>query len=162
MNWGDFFMEPVVQGVIITAAATITISIVGGTVGIIKNIILNKEAYEDLNRKLDNKMGSLDNGSLSKQHENMERNLTNTITDKASNIYFKVDSIDKLMSKNEGRYESLNFDQKEIKNNIDKLLLEWQNLSIENNNLRRENHRLRDKIYSLQDQIGLEDEWELE
>ena len=34
--------------------------------------------------------------------------------------------MDKVMNKNEVRYEYLNSDQKEIRNNINKLILDWE------------------------------------
>lgn len=157
MDWGEIIIETII--------ASLITGIFGVIVVLITNIFINKRGYD----KIDGKIGNVWDNTLSGEHRDIkenikqaEVNINERLSEKTSNIYSKVDNIDKLMNKNEGRYESLNFDQKEIKNNIDKLLLEWQNLSIENNNLRRENHRLRDKIYSLQEQIGLDDEWELE
>lgn len=148
-----------------TIIASVITGIFGIIVVLITNASINKKGYD----KIDSKIGELGDDTLSRQHRDIkenirlvETNIKESIIDKTSSVYSKVDNINEMMIKNEGRYENLNLDQREIRNNIDKLLFEWQSLLTENNKLRMENNRLRDKIHSLQNQIEKEDEFENE
>lgn len=157
MNWGNILMETII--------ASLITGIFGVIVVLITNVFTNKRGYD----KIDSKIGEMNNTTLSGQHEDInenikqsEANIKDNIIEKTSSIYSRVDSINNLMIKNEGRYENLNLDQREIRNNVSKLVSDWEKLIIENNNLRMENHKLRDKIYVLQDRLNQEEDWERE
>lgn len=157
MNWGDILMETVI--------ASLITGIFGVIVVLITNVFTNRRGYD----KIDSKIGVMSNTTLSGQHQDInenikqsEANIKGNIIEKTSSIHSKVDSINNLMIKSEGRYESLNLDQREIRNNVSKLVSDWEKLIIENNNLRMENHKLRDKIYVLQDRLNQEEDWERE
>jgi len=159
MNWGDIIVETII--------ASLITGIFGVIVVLITNIFVNKRGYD----KIDSKIGNVWDSTLSSQHgdikENInraERSINERLSEKTSSIYYKVDSIDNLLNKNEGRYENLNLTQREIKDNVNKLLFGWQNLTIENNKLREENFGLRDKIHSLEDKLDRyrDDEWDME
>ncbi|SCG83677.1 hypothetical protein DW1_2111 [Proteiniborus sp. DW1] len=157
MNWGDILMETVI--------ASLITGIFGVIVVLITNVFTNRRGYD----KIDSKIGTMNNTTLSGQHEDInenikqsEANIKGNIIEKTSSIYSRVDNINNLMIKSEGRYENLNLDQREIRNNVSKLVSDWEKLIIENNNLRMENHKLRDKIYVLQDRLNQEEDWERE
>lgn len=159
MNWGDIIVETII--------ASLITGIFGVIVVLITNIFVNKRGYD----KIDSKIGNVWDSTLSSQHgdikENInhaERSINERLSEKTSSIYYKVDNIDKLLNRNEVKYENLTLDQREIKDNVNKLLFEWQNLTIENNKLREENFRLRDRIHSLEDKLDRyrDDEWDME
>lgn len=160
MDWGRFFMEWGWLGIAVPLLA-----LVGTT---IFSITQHNKGW----KRVENKLGNAETGSLSRQHENMERNLKETITEKASNIYSKVDNIDKEMAFGKGRYESLSIEQKETKNHMDKLLFEWQNLVSENKELKKEVENLEEqnnvllsqnnKLLDKMQVQGKKDDWDLE
>lgn len=103
-------------------------------------------------KKVKNKIGENKSDTLEGQHDNIEKTViskTESIerfqNNEFSRIYAKVDSIDKEIYANKEKYQNLNLDQKEIKNNLDKLLFEWQNLVTENKELKKETEILREQ-----------------
>ena len=51
-------------------------------------------------------------------------------------LYSKVDGIAQVLNKNEGRYENLSLDQREVRNNVNKLVHSWENLIDDNRRLK--------------------------
>ncbi len=124
-------------------------------------------------KKVQSKIGENRRSSLEEQHEDIKdaikvrtEGIEKAIVDKTSNIYSKVDNIDKIMNRNEARYENLNLDQKEVRNNVNKLVNSWEALIKENQELKElvlkleyENQKLKQKT-KVKNQR--EDEWDRE
>ena len=88
-------------------------------------------------------------------------------------LYSKVDGIAQVLNKNEGRYENLSLDQREVRNNVNKLVHSWENLIDDNKKLKEsvfelenENevlkHRIREQNRMLERHKEHDDDWEME
>ena len=77
-------------------------------------------------RKVEKLIGCLDDTTLNKQHNEIKEN----ISDKTEGIKTKVDRMDTMLIRNEERYLNLNSDQKEIRNNINKFLYDWEGMRL--------------------------------
>lgn len=122
----------------------------GSIIGVIGalgfSIWSDKKGYNNVSEKI----GQLNNTTLSGQHNEMsglikgvQENVKNTIaertklTDRYSlEINSKVDQITNIIQKNEGRYENLNLDQREVRNNVNKLVVNWETLIQDNKELK--------------------------
>ncbi len=120
-------------------------------------------------KKVQSKMGESRRASLEEQHEDIKDSIKvgtediektvvsktdsieKVIVDKTSNIYTKVDNIDKITVKNEALYQSLNLDQKEVRNNVNKLVLDWEKTISENKELKSINEKLLEKVSFLKE-----------
>lgn len=154
MDWGEIIMN---------ALWGLVGSIIGviGTLGV--GIWSDRKGYN----KISSKVGELNNTTLSGQHNeisglirNVKEDVKNTITDRAKftdrysmEINSKVDQIAKIIDKNEVRYENLNLDQREVRNNVTKLVNSWEMLIKDNKelkelvvDLRKENEKLKTLI----------------
>ncbi|SHH59862.1 hypothetical protein [Sporanaerobacter acetigenes] len=144
MDWRGFWMEVIV--------ASLITGVFGVLVVLITNMFVDKRGYD----KIDRKIGYINNETLTKQHENISNDISyNTkklekSQDKEFNrIYTKVDNIDKEIYSNKEKYQNLNLDQREIRNNLDKLLFQWQNLITENKELKKEVEVLKEQNNTL-------------
>ena len=131
INWGKLIMEVIVASVITGVFAVVAV--------LATNMFVDKRGYD----KIDRKIGDINNETLTKQHENISNNISynaknlGKIQDKEFNrIYTKVDKIDEITTKNEGLYQNLNVDQKEVRNNVNKLVLDWEKTISENKDLK--------------------------
>lgn len=144
MEWRDIILETIV--------ASIVTGVFGIIVVIITNIFVNKRAFD----KVDGKIGDLTNTTLSGQHSDIEKaiiekisNGTINVLNSNSNINTKVEKINNIMVKNEGRYENLNLDQREVRNNINNLLYNLESTVSENKDLKAEIKVLKGQIKEL-------------
>lgn len=144
MEWRDIIIETIV--------ASIVTGVFGIIVVIITNIFVNKRAFD----KVDGKIGDLTNTTLSGQHSDIEKaiiekisNGTINVLNSNSNINTKVEKINDIMVKNEGRYENLNLDQREVRNNINNLLYNLESTVSENKDLKAEIKVLKGQIKEL-------------
>lgn len=144
MEWRDIILETIV--------ASIVTGVFGIIVVIITNIFVNKRAFD----KVDGKIGDLTNTTLSGQHSDIEKaiiekisNGTINVLNSNSNINTKVEKINDIMVKNEGRYENLNLDQREVRNNINNLLYNLESTVSENKDLKAEIKVLKGQIKEL-------------
>lgn len=151
MSLEEILMDPVVQGAIVTVAGTLALAVIGGFVKIIWSSINDRKLFDQLKDKIGNTEGS----SLSKQHEAIK----DKIAEKASNIeksqdriFNKVDSIDKEMVVSRERYASLNLDQRDIRDNVNKLVNEWEYAIAENKELKNRIKELETKNRELEKQ----------
>ena len=161
MNWGTIWVEVLIASLVTGFFGVIAV--------LITNVFVDKRGYD----KIDRKIGNIDNETLAKQHENIRKDIShNTQSFKELQskefyrIYSKVDNIDKIMNRNEARYENLNLDQKEVRNNVNKLVNSWEALIKENQELKElvlkleyENQKLKQKT-KVKNQR--EDEWDRE
>lgn len=161
--------------------------LVGSLIGVIGalgfSIWSDKKGYN----KIAEKVGELNNTTFSGQHneishliENVKEDVKITIVDRAKHtdrytrdLYTKVDRITKIMDKNEGRYENLNLDQREVRNNVNKLVSNWETLIKDNKELKelvmdlKEENEILKSILKEQSKKPRrhqehDDEWELE
>lgn len=161
MNWEEILMDGIVPA-LIGAIAAIGVSIIN-----------DRKGYN----RIDAKVGKLDNKTLSGQHNQLfslikeiKEDIKKTILDRADytdrtsrELYSKVDNIDRIMNKNEVRYETLNLDQKEVRNNVNKLVNSWETLIKENQELKEKNKKLEKENMILNSKIAkYEDTWERE
>lgn len=144
MEWRDIILETIV--------ASIVTGVFGIIVVIITNIFVNKRAFD----KVDGKIGDLTNTTLSGQHSDIEKaiiekisNGTINVLNSNSNINTKVEKFNDIMVKNEGRYENLNLDQREVRNNINNLLYNLESTVSENKDLKAEIKVLKGQIKEL-------------
>lgn len=138
MEWRDIIMETIV--------ASIVTGVFGIIVVIITNIFVNKRAFD----KVDGKIGDLTNTTLSGQHSDIEKaiiekisNGTINVLNSNSNINTKVEKFNDIMVKNEGRYENLNLDQREVRNNINNLLYNLESTVSENKGSKGRNQSIK-------------------
>lgn len=136
MNWEEVLMGGIIGAIVATIAVFLS------------NVWVDIKGW----KKVKNLIGNLNGTTLGRQHEDIrvdikqsEYNISKTITERSTNIYSKVDNIDKEIYANKERYENLKLDQREIKNNLDKLILEWQDLIKENRELKKEVEYLREQ-----------------
>lgn len=108
--------------------ATIAACLLGAILTFIFNTWVDNKGW----KKVQEKIGDTSKGSLNMQHEDIK----NAIIEKTSNIYTKVDKINDITVKNEALYQNLNLDQKEVRNNINKLVFDWEKTISENKELR--------------------------
>lgn len=161
--------------------------LVGSLIGVIGtlgfSIWSDKKGYN----RIAEKVGELNNTTLSGQHNeisslirNVKEDVKDTIIDRAEftdrytkELYSKVDQITKIMDKNEGRYENLNLDQREVRNNVNELVNSWEILIGDNKelkelvmNLKEENEilksMLREQSKKPKRHQEYDNEWELE
>lgn len=139
-------MDPVVQGAIITVAGTLALAVVGGFIKIIWGSISDRKFFNEIKDKIGNTEGF----PLSRQHEDIKETIEGrtdvikeTIKERTSNIekaqdsiLIKVYNIDQEMAANKERYGTLNLDQREIRNSVNKLVIEWEHAIAENKELR--------------------------
>lgn len=180
LNWGELAMS---------ALWGLVGSLIGvvGTLGF--SIWSDKKAYN----RISDKVGELNNTTLSGQHneisgllKDVKEDVKDTIIDRArltdrstKELYLKVHEIAKIMDKNEGRYENLNLDQREVRNNVNKLVINWETLIKDNSelkglvmDLKKENEILKSMLkerseklqrhQKYEDESENEDDWELE
>lgn len=116
---------------------TIIASIVTGIFGVIlmflSNVFVDIRGY----KKIDSKIGSSHNATLGGQHEDIKETLVSETRAIKTNLDNNFSGINAILNKNEGRYESLNLDQKEIRNNVMKLVTNWEELIIDNRELKQ-------------------------
>ena len=155
MSLEEILMDPVVQGAIVTVAGTLALAVVGGFIKIIWSSINDRKIFNQLKDKIGNTEGS----SLSKQHERIKETIVeraNGIEKMQNNefarIFNKVDSIDKEVVANKERYASLNLDQRDIRDNVNKLVNEWEHAIIENKELKNRIKELEIKNRELEKQ----------
>ena len=124
IDWGKFFMDIGVATII----AAIGISILADFRGW---------------KKVKEKLGIGKTSSLEEQHDNIKDviggkvdNIEKLQNSEFNRIYAKVASIDNIMNKNEVRYENLNLDQRDIKDNLHKLVYDWEKANSENKELK--------------------------
>ncbi len=148
MNFGRFSMHDIV------------VAIIGGIFVLIGNIIIDIRGY----KKVSDKIGNVDNTTLSGQHKQIEEIITNkhekindTIKSVNENLsrdvnksIEKVERIsDKLIQKeteNKYYYESLSDHQKELDGHIrgiEDLVREWKHVVSDNRRLKEENEVIR-------------------
>lgn len=146
MDWGKLIMDTVIASLITGIFAVVAVLVTNG--------YTNKKGYE----KLDSKIGDLGDNTLNRQHEEINNsirakteNMEKAIMEKTSNIYTKVDSIDKITVKNEALYENLNQNQKEVRNNVNKLVLDWERTISENKELKAINKKLLEEVSSFKE-----------
>lgn len=144
MEWRDIILETIVASIVTGVFCIIVV--------IITNIFVNKRAFD----KVDGKIGDLTNTTLSGQHSDIEKaiiekisNGTINVLNSNSNINTKVEKINDIMVKNEGRYENLNLDQREVRNNINNLLYNLESTVSENKDLKAEIKVLKGQIKEL-------------
>ena len=132
MDYGRLVMDSVAVAII-------------GVIGVLLLNLLNE--YRGW-RKVEKLIGRLDDTTLNKQHNEIKEN----INDKTEGIKTKVDRIDTMLIRNEERYLNLNSDQKEIRNNINKFLHDWEGMRLkigqlqeEINTLNKENRLLKSR-----------------
>ncbi len=144
--------------------------LVGSVIGVIGAIGFgvwsDKKGYNDIAKKV----GVLDNTTLSGQHNEIKNIVSEKIecVDKnTKDLYSKVDGIAQVLNKNEGRYENLSLDQREVRNNVNKLVHSWENLIDDNRRLKglvfkleKENEILKHRI--TEKYKDHEDDWEME
>ena len=145
MTLEDIFMDPVVQGAIITVAGTIIIAVIGGFIKIIVDAISGKKRWQSVEEKI----GSTQRGSLSDQHTDIINKIDSTskiqsngqrqINGSINRISAGVDSVNKILQINEerekNRYENLSDSQKKIDYQIEGVkaaFAELRRLQIEN------------------------------
>lgn len=104
-------------------------------------------------KKVEEKIGDTSKGALNVQHEDIKDtvkaktdSIEKVIIDKTSSIYTKVDKINDITIKNETLYETLNIDQKEVKNNVNKLILDWEKTVSENKELKLINKKILEEM----------------
>jgi uncharacterized protein (DUF3084 family) len=83
-------------------------------------------------KKVKNRIGNNKSSSLEEQHEDIK----DTIVERTSNIYAKVEKINDITVKNEFLYGNLNSNQKEIKENINNFIRDWEKTISENKELK--------------------------
>ena len=152
-----------------------------GTLGV--GIWSDKKGYN----KINDKVGELNNTTLAGQHNeisnlirDINQNVKETIVERSKftdrytkELYSEIKQISKTVEKNEGRYENLNLDQREVRNNVTKLVNSWETLIEDNKELKnlvielkKENDNLKSMLKEhnrkIQRHQGYEDDWELE
>lgn len=147
MSWENIIMETIV--------ASLITGIFGVIVVLLTNAYINKRGYE----KIDSKIGSLSNTTLSGQHDSLSREhdslskehdrLERVVAEKSLSIYAKVDCIDKITAKNEALYQNLDQDQKEVRDNVTKLIYNWERTLKDNNELLSQMNLIRNEMASL-------------
>ncbi len=130
MNWERILMEVII--------ASIVTGIFGVIVAILSNIFIDLRGY----KKIDSKIGTLDNATLSGQHKDIKE----VLSEKAGSILGKVENINAISTRNEERYKNLNVDQQKIRDNVLSLVNNWETLLRNNRELKLENERLKDII----------------
>lgn len=137
MDWGSIIMDTIIASIITGALGIMAV--------LITNTYANKRGYD----KIDSKIGEIRNTTLSGQHENIQKNIElssssikNSIQNKLGEVDGKVNGIGQILVRNEERYLNLNVDQKEIRNNVSKLLYSWEMMIKENQELKHSIDRL--------------------
>ncbi len=158
VNWEEILMDPVVQGAIITAAGGIILAVI--------KIFLDSAKHKKLFDEIKDKIGNLKSDTLEGQHERIKEIMiektngvekiiaagANGIAERQRSIFSKVDSIDKEMSANKERTASLTLDQKDIRDNVTKLVNDWEHTIAENKELKARNTELEKKYMELDKQ----------
>ncbi|MDN5302885.1 MAG: hypothetical protein PWQ60_2399 [Thermoanaerobacteraceae bacterium] len=150
MNWERILMESITVALISVAAA------------LLLNVWTDFKGW----KKIEKLIGNLNGTTLGRQHEDIEKTVVNearTIKTGSDKIENMVGNIAAILNKQEGRYESLNLDQKEIRNHVLKLVNNWEELIKENQELKqavrelkKENDKLKERIKELEYEEGRE------
>ena len=120
MDWGEFIMD--------VGIATVIAVLLGSVLSFAFNTWSDNRGW----KKVESKIGNTDEGSLYIQHQNIEK----VILEKTLNIYNKVDKTNEIVIRNEERYGNLDANQKEIRNNVSKLVFDWEKAISENKELK--------------------------
>lgn len=148
--------------------------LVGSMIGVIGTISISALSDRKAYRKIEGMIGKLDNTTLSGQHSEIRRLLNDKNSEVRSllndkhietvesikehgrkaeqdtrDLNSKMDSIKAVIDKNEVRYENLNLDQKEIRDNVMRMVQNYELLIQENKTLREENHNLKEMLAPL-------------
>ncbi|OZV13486.1 hypothetical protein CIW83_02775 [Tissierella sp. P1] len=169
MDWEVILMEPVVKAAIITVAGSMALATLGGFIKIVQGIIDEKKFQDQINSKIDSKIGNTEVGSLSKQHESLEKlgnmnkeQILNEIKLSSNNIKDILEVRDKV---EETRYNNLGDGQKRLEDSfktIEGFREEWKRVNEENIKLKEENVKLKQENIILNNKIvEYEDEWEM-
>lgn len=157
LNWGKILMD----------------SIVAALIGAIAALLLN--VWTDFKgwKKVERLIGNLHDSTLGRQHEDIGKNIdratgdikerTNSISNEVDKVGSWVSRINEMLAKNEVRYENLNLDQKEVRNNVVKLVSSWEELVKENRELKQVVRELKienDKLKGRNKDLDREREWE--
>ncbi|TAH61135.1 MAG: hypothetical protein EWM50_06185, partial [Gottschalkiaceae bacterium] len=145
MDWGKIIMDGIV------------IAIIGLIAAIMTQVVADFKGY----RKIADKIGNHKSDTLEGQHESLGKTIierTNSIekiqNSEFNRIFNKVDNIDKEMATNKEankeRYNNLNFDQKKVKDNVDRLVYDWERTIAENRELKGRITELEKKIDELE------------
>lgn len=144
MDWERFLMESITVALISVAAA------------LILNVWTDFKGW----KKIEKLIGNLNGTTLGRQHEDIEKTVikeAGAIKIGSGKIENMVSNITSILSKQEGRYESLNLDQKQVRDNVLKLVNNWEELVKENHKLKqavrelkKENDKLKERIKELE------------
>ena len=134
VDWGKILMDPVVQGAIIGAAGAVALAALAGFFKIVLSF-RDKKLFDEIKTKI----GNHKSDTLEGQHDDIKNiivdktnNLKEINTNEFNRIYVKVDSIDKEIAVSKEKHNNLNLDQKSVKNNVEKLVYDWERLITEN------------------------------
>lgn len=152
----EFWME--------TAEITLVVGVLGVIATLVVGFLNNRRTLLELlhqtkeirtenqvNKEIKGDQVKLQGGQekLSFEHSNiMEKQSDIKIS--VNKVGDQVNYVKSLLDKNEGRYENLNNDQKEIRNHVLNLVSNYEKLATENNMLRQENATFRLQLQKLQ------------
>lgn len=129
--------------------ATVVAVLLGAVLSFLFNIWVDSKGWKKVNEKI----GDTSRGSLNIQHEDIKdtikfktNSIEKAITEKTSSICTKVDNIDKITARNEFLYQNLNDDQKKVRDNVNKLVLDWEKTISENKELKSDNKNLMEQL----------------
>ena len=117
--------------------ATVVAVLLGTVLSFIFNAWVDSKGW----KKVKEKIGDTSRGSLNIQHEDIK----DSIVERTSSIYDKVSNIDKEICASKKDYENLNLDQKEVRNNVNKLVLDWERAISENKELKSDLKLIREE-----------------
>ncbi|BCJ93550.1 hypothetical protein acsn021_11190 [Anaerocolumna cellulosilytica] len=154
MNWEDILMD-IAE---ITAIAGILGVIATILVGFLNNrnsILKLSHHVEELRKEL-KELGGMKSSQkdLLSDHKNLTKGQENLAYDHEKIIDMQ-NRIKEILNKGEIRYENLNIDQKEIRNQVLNLVMNYEKLVGENSQLRQENDNLLKVIKSMKQSKSL-------
>ena len=140
LNWERILMSSIVA------------ALIGAIAALLSNVWTDFKGW----KKIERLIGNIHDTTLGRQHENIEKTIANeakTIRTDSDKIHDLVGNITVTLNKQEVRYENLDTDQKEVRNNVIKLVSNWEELIRDNQELKQairelklENDRLKDIV----------------
>ncbi len=116
------------------AIAVPLLALIGTT---IVNIAQDNKGWKNIKNKIGEKRGH----TLEEQHEDIK----DAITEKTSTIYTKVEKISDITIRNESLYKNLDLNQQKVKDNVNKLVFDWEKTVTENKELNKELQKIKEQ-----------------
>lgn len=141
--------------------------LVGSMIGVLSTLLVSYRADKKAYRKIEGMLGKLDNTTLSDQYNDIKKSISDkqneiiryveyrgtNLEQKSRELSHIVESIKSVVDKIEVRYENLSFDQRDMRNNVLKMVHNYETLTEENRRLREENAKLYEAVSMLKNHV---------